>query len=223
MKFRKSEIPALDFIIDRILKNDFPLYAHELKSSGLITVEDEKEIETEFENLLSIINFYEYGNVTDARNEDHGASIEKNGNTAKFKKDGSFKKLYKSLKKKNNELKSKSSLKIKNLRLQNENFEYLKLLRKNGVTDYGEIKNSQEELNSKIDEIIESLRKQDIGQEILFNELQDLKELYPKLNKKNWGQILKGKLLDLGIAQVINEEIASNIFKELTNQYLRLK
>ena len=67
------------------------------------------------------------------------------------------------------------------------------------------------------------LIKQGFGQEILFNELQELKDLYPKLNKKNWGQILKGKLVDLGISQIINQEMAEMIFKGLTEQVLHLK
>ena len=82
---------------------------------------------------------------------------------------------------------------------------------------------SQNEINNKIDKIIAILEKQNFGQEILFNELQELKELYPKLSKKNWGQVLKGKLIDLGFAQIINQEIAEKIFTELTNQVLRLK
>jgi len=94
---------------------------------------------------------------------------------------------------------------------------------KKEFTDYSKIDKSQEELNQKIDEIIETLNKQNLGQEILFEELQELKELYSKLNKKNWGQILKGKLIDLGLAQVINKEVMETIFKELTDQVLKLK
>jgi hypothetical protein len=191
LKFRESEIPALDFIIDRIIKDNFPLYANELVSAGFIKSKENYEIASQFEILISVINHYNYGTVTDARNEDHGASIEKNGNTAKFKRDGGFLELFNSL--------------------------------KDGVTDYDKITESQIELNKKIDEIIATLNKQNFGQEILFNELQELKELYPKLSKKNWGQILKGKLIDLRFAQVINQEIAENIFTELTNQVLRLK
>ncbi|MDC9724038.1 MAG: hypothetical protein PSN34_14875 [Urechidicola sp.] len=191
MKFRESDIPALDFIIDRIIKDNFPLYANELVSADFIKSKENYEIESEFEILLSVINHYNCGTVTDARNEDHGASVEKNGNTAKFKRDGGFLELFDSL--------------------------------KDGVTDYDKITESQIEINKKIDEIIATLEKQNFGQEILFNELQELKELYPKLSKKNWGQVLKGKLIDLGFAQIINQEIAEKIFTELTNQVLQLK
>ena len=94
---------------------------------------------------------------------------------------------------------------------------------KKDVTDYNKIDKSQEELNAKIDEIIDTLNCQNLGQEILFDELEELKELYSKLNKKNWGQVLKGKLIDLGLAQVINKKVMELIFKELTDQILRLK
>tara|TARA_R100000541_G_scaffold3587_1_gene10854 strand:+ start:224 stop:799 length:576 start_codon:yes stop_codon:yes gene_type:complete len=191
LKIKESEIPALDFIIDRIIKDNFPLYANELVSAGFIKSKENYEIESEFEILLSIIDYYNCGTVTDARNEDHGASVIKNGKTAIFKRDGGFLELFNTL--------------------------------KDGVTDYNQITESQNEINNKIDKIIAILEKQNFGQEILFNELQELKELYPKLSKKNWGQVLKGKLIDLGFAQIINQEIAEKIFTELTNQVLRLK
>jgi len=191
LKFKESDIPTLDFIIERIIRESFPLYANELVSAGFIKSKENYQIESDFEVLLSIINHYNYGTVTDARDEDHGASIVKNGNSAKFKRDGGFSELFNSL--------------------------------KCEITDYNKITESQKEINNKIDEIIETLKEQGFGQEILFNELQELKELYQKLNKKNWGQVLKGKLIDLGFAQIINQEIAESILTGLTNQVLRLK
>lgn len=49
------------------------------------------------------------------------------------------------------------------------------------------------------------------GQEILFNELEELKSLYPKLNKKNWSQILKGKLLDMAVEKIIDMSVVKLI------------
>lgn len=191
MKFEHTDIPALNFIIDRIIKNSSPLYSHELVTAGFINSSDYVEIESEFEILLSIINYYNCGTVTDARNEDHGASVEKNGETAKFKRDGGFLKLFESL--------------------------------TDRVTDYNKISESQKEINDKIDEVILTLKNQNYGQEILFDELQELKELYPKNSKKNWGQLLKVKLIDLAVDQIINPEIAKSIFMAITNQTLQLK
>lgn len=94
---------------------------------------------------------------------------------------------------------------------------------KKQTTDYSKINDSQEELSKKIDEIIEVLNKQNLGQELLFNELQELKELNLQLSKKNFGQVLKGKLLDLTLGQVINMETAKFVFKELTDQVFMLQ
>lgn len=88
--------------------------------------------------------------------------------------------------------------------------------------DYDRISNSQNEINQKIDEIINTLTKLGLGQEILFEELVELKDLYGKINKKNWGQILKGKLIDLGLSQIINKETVGLIYKELTEQIFKL-
>ena len=131
MNFNKEDIPALNFIVNRILNDQLPLYSHELVKANYITASDYNEIENEFECLLSIINHYNVGEVTDARNEDHGASIVKNGNTAKFRKDGGFKNLFDTL-----------------------GMEF---------TNYDAIYQSQEKLNSKIEEIIELLTKQGFG------------------------------------------------------------
>ena len=97
MELTKSDLPALNFIIDRLLENDIPLYSDELTKNGFISGENHREIESEFENLLAIIKQYGCASVTYARNVDHGASVEKNGFTSKFKKDGGFNKVFSDL------------------------------------------------------------------------------------------------------------------------------
>ena len=49
-----------------------------------------------------------------------------------------------------------------------------------------------------------------------------LKELYGSINKKNWGQLLKGKLIDLGIAQIINQDTMKLVYEFVTNDILRI-
>lgn len=71
-------------------------------------------------------------------------------------------------------------------------------------------KNEIENINSKLDEI---LLKQELSNEIIFNEIDELKELVLFLNKKNWGQILKGKLGDLVLGELISKENATSLFK----------
>jgi hypothetical protein len=66
-----------------------------------------------------------------------------------------------------------------------------------------------------IDEVMLELKKLGLGQEILFDELEELKGLASKLNKKNWKQIVKGKLVDLTLSKVISNETAKFIFDKV--------
>lgn len=77
-------------------------------------------------------------------------------------------------------------------------------------------------LSDRIDQIIEKLTKLGYGQEIIFEELEEMREMQGKLSKKSWGQLLKGKLIDLAVGQVINKEVASDVFKFLTNEGMKL-
>lgn len=88
--------------------------------------------------------------------------------------------------------------------------------------NYDDISNSQTEVDNRIDEIITTLNNLGLGQEILFEELQELKELYGKLNKKNWSQIVKGKIVDLALAKVIENDTIKYIYEKLTGHDLRL-
>lgn len=83
------------------------------------------------------------------------------------------------------------------------------------------------DVNSKIDDIIYSLRKLEAGQEILFDEFEnikshisdefeDLKKL-PALGKKTFYQILFGK-----VSTFTGNKIAEEIFKKLEPQIIAL-
>ncbi|WP_426324351.1 hypothetical protein [Pedobacter sp. R-06] len=78
------------------------------------------------------------------------------------------------------------------------------------------------ELEKKLDNIIEHLTKLGHGQEIIFDEIGELRELQNKLSKKTWSQLLKGKLLDLALDRVISKETASFIYEYLTNSHFKL-
>ncbi len=73
-----------------------------------------------------------------------------------------------------------------------------------------------EELKKKIDSLIDDFKVNSFGSEILFEELQDLKSLITKVNKKNFGEVLKGKLVDLGIKEVLDIDNISYIFNQIT-------
>lgn len=99
---------------------------------------------------------------------------------------------------------------------------YIEEKRKTYKESYDDLNNSQDNINDKVDEIIEKLKKLGYGQEIIFDEIQELKELYGKLNKKNWGQVVKGKLVDLALAKLVENDTISYIYEKLTNHTLRL-
>jgi hypothetical protein len=93
MDFKTSGIPALDFIIDQILKTNFKVYSNDLVEAGYI--KDEPDAEHEFERLLAIIAPIGCAKVNPRTNEDNGANVETNELTAKFKLDGGFNKEFK--------------------------------------------------------------------------------------------------------------------------------
>ena len=99
---------------------------------------------------------------------------------------------------------------------------YVENKRKSYKENYDDISSDKELIGSIIDEVLAELKKVGIGQEILFEELQELKELYSKLNKKNWGQIVKGKLIDLALSKLVENDTISYIYEKLTSHHLRL-
>ena len=79
---------------------------------------------------------------------------------------------------------------------------------------------TQEEtsLHNKLNEIIEHLKKQDLGQEILFDEIEALKNHF-SLGKKTWFQLLKGKLYEVGIEKGIEITVVQQVYKTLIEGY----
>lgn len=94
--------------------------------------------------------------------------------------------------------------------------------RKRITPNYEKISDDSESINKKIDDLLIKLEKLGYGQEIIFNELDELKDLYTKLSKKNWAQLVKGKIIDLGLSQAINVDVMKIIFETITNDILRI-
>lgn len=99
---------------------------------------------------------------------------------------------------------------------------YVENKRKQSKPNYDAISDDKEYIDTKINELIQQLQKLGYGQEIIFNELEELKDLYIQLNKKNWGELVKGKIIDLGLQQVINEDVMKLIYQTITNDILRI-
>ncbi|CAG2533975.1 hypothetical protein MAR621_03664 [Maribacter dokdonensis] len=81
---------------------------------------------------------------------------------------------------------------------------------------------SQEKVFEKLEKLEELLTKQGFGQEIIFNEIEELKQLTKKLNKKNWGEVIKGKFVDLALGGVITKEAAIKAIEFITGTELNL-
>ncbi|WP_266204304.1 hypothetical protein [Pontibacter kalidii] len=79
-----------------------------------------------------------------------------------------------------------------------------------------------QEIKNKIDVIIKELKKANVGNEILFDELIELKDLSKSLKKKNWTEVAKGKLIDLALNKVIEKDTLDYIIKNLTGDNINL-
>jgi hypothetical protein len=73
-------------------------------------------------------------------------------------------------------------------------------------------------LHVKLNEILNKLDKQGYGQEILFEEIESLKNHF-NLGKRNWFQLLKGKLIDLTIEKVLEESIVKEIYNGISDGF----
>ncbi|RED92851.1 hypothetical protein [Marinoscillum furvescens] len=76
-------------------------------------------------------------------------------------------------------------------------------------------------LNEKIDEILDRLNKLGLGQEIIYEDFEEMRQMQDKLSKKSWSQLLKGKLFDLTVSKLLNKETANFIYEFLTDQRLK--
>jgi hypothetical protein len=79
---------------------------------------------------------------------------------------------------------------------------------------------TQEELklHSKLNKIIEDLEKQSFGQQIIFEEIEELKNHFD-LGKKTWFQLLKGKLVEITIEGALEKTIVKEIFANLSEGF----
>ena len=81
---------------------------------------------------------------------------------------------------------------------------------------------SREVISEQLLEIKEMLKKQGYGQQIIFDEIEELRELTERINKKNWFEVIKGKFIDLAASGLISIETAKKIIKALTGSEMQL-
>lgn len=83
-------------------------------------------------------------------------------------------------------------------------------------------KKNSDDLNIRIDAILDKLKELGYGQEIIFDEINELRDLSKKLSKKSLSQLIKGKVIDLAIMNLINRDTASFIYETLVEDKFKL-
>jgi hypothetical protein len=79
------------------------------------------------------------------------------------------------------------------------------------------------DLISRLDALEESLNlRMDTGNQIVFEEVEEVKELMTFLNKKNWIEIIKEKFRDLALTEIISREVANSIVETITGHQIDL-
>lgn len=73
-------------------------------------------------------------------------------------------------------------------------------------------------LHCKLNEILDRLNKQGLGQEILFDEIESLKSHF-NLGKKTWLQLVYGKMISVTGDKMIEESISKEIINQITDMF----
>ena len=73
-------------------------------------------------------------------------------------------------------------------------------------------------LHSKLNEILDYLNKQGLGQEIIFEEIESLKNHF-NLGKKTWLQLALGKIFSVTGDKMIEESVSKEIIKQITDMF----
>ena len=97
--------------------------------------------------------------------------------------------------------------------------EYVERIRKSKIN-----KSSSKnfDVESKIDTVLQRLKELGYGQQIIFDELEELREVSKTLSKKSISEIVKGKVFNLVLSEAINKETAIYIYEYLTGKEFKL-
>jgi len=79
----------------------------------------------------------------------------------------------------------------------------------------------ESELQCKLNIIAEKSKQLGYGQEIIFEEIESLKNHFD-LGKKNWFQLLIGKLFDLTLKSIIEKTIVVKVFNFLSDGFTQI-
>ena len=204
----KDEINGLDYYLKMLFISDAVIRAEE------INLEERKNLDTEGRLDLILSKLYD---LYDNRLY-HSIKWILEGNGIKLNTHGEDWDYAKMLENRN--LIDTITTKDTGARLTLEGKYAIEQSRKAQVTDYTKISSSDEELKALIEGVLKEVEKLGIGQQIIFDEFDELRDDIPKLSKKSFGQLLKSKLGDLIAAKALDKTLASEIFKQFTDQIL---
>jgi len=78
------------------------------------------------------------------------------------------------------------------------------------------------ELETIFDGVLDELNKQGLMQEIVYDEINDLRQIVGKLTAKQWREMLMGKLVELGVESSVKNDTLKIIYERLTlNEVVR--
>lgn len=204
----KDEINGLDYYLKMLFISDAIVRANE------IDLDERKNLDTEGKLDLILTKLYDLYN--DRKYHSIRWILEGNGiNLNAHSEDWDYGKMLE-----NRGLVDTLTTKDTNARLTLEGKLAIEQARKAQITDYSKISSSNEELKELIKKVLLEIEKLGFGQQIIFDEFDELREDIPHLSKKSFGQLLKSKLYDLVTAKAFDKAVASEIFKEFTNQLL---
>ncbi|MCB0397449.1 MAG: hypothetical protein KDD36_12380 [Flavobacteriales bacterium] len=72
------------------------------------------------------------------------------------------------------------------------------------------------DLHKRIDSVLEKLEELGLGQEVIFEEIEELKAKSKKISKKDLAMMLIGKLVSVGTGKIDSKQ-AADIFQEITH------
>jgi hypothetical protein len=73
-------------------------------------------------------------------------------------------------------------------------------------------------LHGKLNQILDRLNKQGLGQEIIFEEIESLKNHF-NLGKKTWLQLALGKIFSVTGDKMIEESVSKEIINQITDMF----
>lgn len=202
----KDEVNGLDYYLKILSVSDAIVRTDEIDIAERENLDTEGRLDLILSKLYDLYNDRKYHSIKWIL-EGNGVKLNRHG------EDWDYAKILE-----NRGLIDSITTKDTNARLTLEGKLVIEQARKSQLTDYSKISNSEVELKELIKKVLSEVEKLGYGQEIIFNEFDELRRDIPNLSKKSFGQLLKSKLFDLVTAKALDKALATEIFKEFTGQ-----